>query len=103
MDTDSNKENMLEFITGQKFTTVTFTSRKHINRIKKIYITRKDEFEYFHENKDGSIVAKIPTKWVKVNPGAVVNADKPKRELSQEHKQKLLAGRSAARTTVRNV
>lgn len=65
-----NTENCIEFITGEKYCVVTYTSRKHINRIKKIYKERKDEFEYLHENSDGSICAKIPTKWIKMNPGS---------------------------------
>lgn len=96
MDSDSNKENMIEFLTGQKYATVTFTSRKHINRIKRIYENRKEEFNYFHENEDGSIVAKVPLKWIKVNPGSVMSPEKPKRILSEEHKQKLLSARSAS-------
>ena len=93
---------MLEFLTGQKYATVTFTSKRHINRVKRIYQNRKDEFKYFHENEDGSIVAKFPMNWIKVNPGAAIDADRPKRELTPGHKQKLLAGRSAARTAKQN-
>ena len=40
-----NQENMIEFIAGQKTATVTFSNRKHINRIKKLYEDRKDEFK----------------------------------------------------------
>lgn len=32
-----NKENMIEFLSGQRTCTVTFTNQKHINRIKKLY------------------------------------------------------------------
>ena len=54
-----NMENMIEFISGTRTATVTFTNQKHINRIKKIYEERKDDFKYFKENKDGSICAKL--------------------------------------------
>ena len=40
-----NSENMIEFISGTRTTTVTFTNQKHINRIKKLYEDRKDEFK----------------------------------------------------------
>ena len=53
-----NMENMIEFISGTRTATVTFTNQKHINRIKKIHEDRKDEFKYFVENDDGSICAK---------------------------------------------
>ena len=64
-----NQENMIEFITGQRTATVTFTNRKHINRIKRLYEEHKDDFKYFVENQDGSVCAKIPLKWIKINPG----------------------------------
>lgn len=73
-----NTENMIEFNTGNHFTTVTFTSRKEINRIKKIYETRSSEFKYLIENADGSICAKFPKKWIKINPGSDPNSGKPK-------------------------
>lgn len=65
-----NTENMIEFITNQRTATVTFTNRKHINRIKKLYKEHKDEFKYYVENEDGSICAKIPLKWIRINPGS---------------------------------
>ena len=63
-----NTENMVEFISGARTATVSFTNRKHINRIKNIYEERKDDFKYFRENHDGSICAKIPLKWIKISP-----------------------------------
>ena len=89
--TDINKENMIDFITGSKMCTCSFTNRKHINRIKKLYEQRKSEFEYFYENEDGSVCARIPLKWIKINPGSLPDA--PKRDMSEEHKAKLLAGK----------
>ena len=63
-----SSENVIDFITGERTATVTFTNRKHINRIKNIYEERKDDFKYFRENLDGSICAKIPLKWIKISP-----------------------------------
>ena len=65
-----NTENMIEFISGTRTATVTFTNQKHINRIKKLYEERKDDFKYFKENTDGSVCAKIPLKWIKINAGS---------------------------------
>ena len=78
----SNKENMVEFISGQKTCTVTFTNQKHINRIKNIYKEHKEDFIYFIENPDGSICAKIPLKWLKINPGS-----KDGRIMTEEQKE----------------
>ena len=77
-----NSENMIEFISGTRTATVTFTNQKHINRIKKLYEERKDDFKYFIENKDGSICAKIPLKWIRINPGS-----KEKRIMTEEQKE----------------
>lgn len=77
-----NTENVLEFISGTHTATVTFTNKKHINRIKKLYEERKDDFKYFIENPDGSVCAKIPLKWIKINPGS-----KEKRVMTEEQKE----------------
>jgi hypothetical protein len=86
---DNNNENCIEFLSGERFTTVSFSNRKHINRIKKIYEERKDEFKYFHINQDGSICAKFPLKWIKINPGAKPDPTRPKRIVSDEQKKKM--------------
>ena len=77
-----NSENMIEFISGARTATVTFTNQKHINRIKKLYEERKDDFKYFIENPDGSICAKLPLKWIKINAGS-----KTGRVMTEEQKE----------------
>ena len=77
-----NTENMIEFISGTRTATVTFTNQKHINRIKKLYEERKDDFKYFIENSDGSICAKLPLKWIKINAGS-----KEGRVMTEEQKE----------------
>lgn len=77
-----NTENMVEFISGTRTATVTFTNQKHINRMKKLYEERKDDFKYFKINKDGSVCAKIPLKWIKISPGS-----KEKRIMTEEQKE----------------
>ena len=77
-----NSENMIEFISGTRTATVTFTNQKHINRIKKLYEERKDDFKYFKENSDGSICAKLPLKWIKINAGS-----KEGRVMTEEQKE----------------
>lgn len=65
-----NTENMIEFISGTRTATVTFTNQKHINR-----------------------------KWVKINAGSLPGTGK-KREMTEEQKealrQRLAAGRAKA-------
>lgn len=81
-DFDVNNENCLEFLSGERYAVATFTNRKHINRVKKLYEERKDEFKYLKENKDGSICAKFPTKWIKINAGS-----KTGRVMTEEQKE----------------
>ena len=81
-DFDNNNENCIEFLSGERSAVVSFTNKKHINRIKKLYEERKDDFKYFHENTDGSICAKIPLKWIKLNPGS-----KTGRVMTEEQKE----------------
>lgn len=77
-----NSENMIEFISGSRTVTVTLTNRKHINRIKKLYEERKEDFKYLYENEDGSICAKLPLKWLKFNAGS-----KQGRVMTEEQKE----------------
>lgn len=90
-------ENVLEFISGARTVTVSFTNQKHINRIKKLYEERKDDFKYFHENTDGSICAKIPLKWVKLNPGS-----KTGRVMTEEQKEAARIRLANARNKIGN-
>ena len=55
---------------------------KNINRIKKLYEERKDDFKYFHVNTDGSVCTKIPVKWIKINTGS-----KTGRVMTEEQKE----------------
>ena len=81
-DFDNNNENCIEFLSGERSAVVSFTNKKHINRIKKLYEERKDDFKYFHENTDGSICAKLPLKWIKINSGS-----KTGRVMTEEQKE----------------
>ncbi len=87
-----NTENMIEFISGTRTATVTFTNKKHINRIKKLYEEHKEDFKYFYENSDGSICAKFPLKWIRINAGS-----KSGRVMTEEQKEAARIRLQAAR------
>lgn len=65
---ENNTENVVEFVNGEKTCSVTFNSRKYINRIKKLRQDNPDAFLSYVENDDGSIFAKIPLAWLKISP-----------------------------------
>jgi len=88
---DSVIENVIEWIRGQEMATLTLTRGILINRVKKLAIERPEECQIIAENKDGSILAHVPVKWVKINPP---------RELSEETLQKL---REVGKNNLKNI
>ena len=80
-----NTENMIEFLSGTRTATVTFTNPKHIKKIKELYEAHPEDFKYYILNKDGSICAKIPLKWLRISAGRTGT----KREMTEEQKEQL--------------
>ena len=72
-------ENNIEFLRNQ---TVCFSQGRFINKVKALKEKYPDEVEICVENADGSIVAHIPTSWVRITPPQ-------KRELTEEEKEVL--------------
>lgn len=80
MDFETSCENCIEFLRNEKTATVTFSQRKYITKIKRLAEKYPDEVEICAENEDGSIVAHIPVKYVRISP--------PKK-LTEEQKESL--------------
>lgn len=72
-------ENVIEFIQNSKTATCTFAQGRYITRIKELAKSRPDECQITYTNSDGSIVAHIPTAWIRINPTI---------ELSDEEKER---------------
>lgn len=60
-------ENVIEWLTGSDTVLVTFSQKKYVNKIKKLAETREDVV-IKTENKDGSILARLPIKFIKITP-----------------------------------
>lgn len=60
-------ENVIDWIRDSKYATVTFSQGRYITKIKKLAEKYPDECEIVAENKDGSILAHIPVKWIKIS------------------------------------
>ena len=75
---DDFKENVIEFVLNSETATVTFTQGRYITRIKELAKKKPDKCKITAENSDGSIVAHIPTSWIRINP---------EKELSDEQRQ----------------
>lgn len=59
---DRLQENLIEWITGNKTATVTFSQKKFINRIKQMAEKHPETVDIVAENEDGSITAHIPVR-----------------------------------------
>lgn len=73
-------DNVVEYLTGDEFATVTAHRQKLKNQLEKLAEERPDDCKITVRNQDGTIMAKIPTSWVKISP--------PKK-LSEETREKL--------------
>ena len=62
------RENVIEFYADDKRATVTFTQGRYVSKIRKLAEQYPDECQIVAENSDNSIVAHIPTRWIKISP-----------------------------------
>lgn len=60
------RENCIEWITGDKYISCTFTQKRYITKVRKLADRRPDLVPNFHENTDGSIWCRIPLKALKL-------------------------------------
>lgn len=88
---DSVTENVIEWIRGQQTATLTLTRGPLVTRVKKLAAERPKECQIIAENKDGSILAHVPVKWVKINPS---------REMSEAQRAAAMKALEKARTAV---
>lgn len=65
---DDFKENVIEFVQNSNTATVTFCQGRYISRIKELAERKPDDVQIVTENRDGTIVAHIPTSWIRINP-----------------------------------
>lgn len=75
---ETEQENVIEFLRDSKTATVTFSQGRYISKIKKLAEKYPDEVQIVHENRS-SIVAHIPTKYIKVNHPKVVSDEQRER------------------------
>ena len=60
------QENCIEWIKGSQTATVTFPKGRFTTRVTKLAEQYPDEVQICHVNKDGSIVAHIPVKYIRL-------------------------------------
>ena len=86
----NNNENCVEFLNNQKTMTVSFCSQKWITKIKKLSQSNPDDVEIIAENKDGSICARLPIKYLKISAPRKVSDEQ--RQKASERFKKLREG-----------
>lgn len=90
---EGNKENVIEWLTGQKVITLTLTQERMINRVRRLKKAHPDKVK-IKTNKDGSVLAKLPLSALKLN--IIV---KEQKEYTDEEKaairKRLQAGKKA--------
>ena len=83
---NSITENCNEFLRNDEIATVTFCQARFITKIRKLAEKFPDECQITHENKDGSIVAHVPVKWIKISKVDRQLTDEQRAELSERVK-----------------
>ena len=83
-------ENVIEFLNGQKRATVTLSQGRYKTKVEKLAKERPDECKILARNPDGTILAHVPTSWVKISPPRKV-------EMSEDRKEQLRQQLASAR------
>ena len=86
MKFENNIENVIEFLNNKDTITVSFCMKKWINKIKRLHKKNPDEVKIIAENKDGSICAHLPVKYLKISPPKKVS-EKQRQAASERFKQ----------------
>ena len=89
----SCNENNIEFLKGQKTATVCFSQPKYVKKIAALKEKCPDEVEICSRNDDGSIVAHIPTSWIKIAPPVHYQLTEEERSALRERFEKVRAKR----------
>lgn len=62
------QENNVQWYTGQKTVTASFTQKKFVTRFRKYLKNKVQGLQIVAQNKDGSICVRFPLSWVKISP-----------------------------------
>lgn len=73
------KDNSVDWYTGEKTITCTFSQRKWVNKIKKLAKSHPNDVTIVFENTDGSIIAKLPLAYFKLTPPRQVSDEQRER------------------------
>jgi hypothetical protein len=78
---ETTQECCIEWVKGDKTATVTFPgSNRYNSKIRKLAEEHPEDVQIRHDNQDGSLIATLPVKYVKISRPAT-------KEMTEEQKQ----------------
>ena len=87
-----NPENCIEWLTGQHTITCTISQGKYISKIKRLAEKYPKKVNILAENEDGTILAKLPLKALKLNIIEKELTDEQREEMSKRFKKRIYGG-----------
>lgn len=80
-------ENVVEYATGSKTATFTFSQKKWINKMTKYSESHPDEVDIVI-NPDGSAFGHVPVDWIKISPKRTRTMTEEEKAVARERLQK---------------
>lgn len=77
-DYEGYSENVIEWVRDSPTATITLSQKRIITRVRKLSESHPEECRVLAENEDGSICARIPVSWVKINPSMSLSDEQRK-------------------------
>lgn len=86
--TGESMDNSICFWRNSDVASVDFSQGRYITKIRRLAEKYPDECKIILENKDGSVIAQVPRKWIKVSPPKKIEmSDERKAALSERMKR----------------
>lgn len=79
-DYEGYSENVIEWVKDEERATLSLSQRQTITRIKELAESYPEECQILAENKDGSVYAHIPVKWIRINPSLNLSEEQKKKK-----------------------
>ena len=89
---ETNNENCIEWISNKHSITCTFSQLKWVNKVKQLQKKHPDKVKIVAENEDGSIVAKMPIKALKLSIIERELSEEQRQEMSCKFKERMYGG-----------
>ncbi len=84
-----NNENCIEWLTGQHTITATISQGKYISKIRTLAEKHPKKVKILRENEDGTILAKLPLKALKLSIIERELSDEQRAEMAKRFKERM--------------